>query len=140
MIKRTIARFRLWRICRALGIKPYPQLKSYILDRNMEIFGGGRCNGKTTALIVDELVYKRVPTLLQWCDFACRFCRDPDYWKIRGSSRWYANELKKAVMLCESAGIDVGRGKRHGKNRDEERRKDGYNFQIVIFDEMEGKK
>lgn len=140
MIKRMIARFRLWRICRAIGIKPYPQLKSYILNRNGEIFGGGRRNGKTTALIVDELVYKRVPPSLLWCDFACRFCRDPDYWKIHGSERWYANELKKAVMMCESAGIDVGRGKRYRRNRDEKRRKDGYNSRIIIFDEMEGRK
>lgn len=115
MIKRMIARFRLWRICKALGIKPYPQLKKYVLDRNEEIFGGGRANGKTMAVIVDELVYKRVPPSLLWCGMTCRFCLDPDYTRVHSAERWYAYEIKKAIKVCESAGIDVGRGKRRSR-------------------------
>lgn len=116
MIKRLIAKFRLWRICKALGIKPSLQLKKYVLDRNKAIFGGGRKNGKTMAVIVDELVHKRVPPSLLWCDMNCRFCLDPDYTRIHSAERWYTYEVKKAVQVCESAGIDVGRGKRGTKN------------------------
>lgn len=111
-MKRLIARFRLWRICRALGIKPYPQLKNYVLDRNAEIFSGGRRNGKTMAIIVDELVYKRVPPSLLWCNMNCIFCRDPDYARVPMAERWHTYEIKRAIRICESAGIDVGRGKR----------------------------
>lgn len=116
MISRLIVRFRLWRICKALGIKPYPQLKRYVLDRNEEIFGGGRCNGKTMAVIVDELVYKRVPPALLGCEMACRFCKDPDYLRIYRAEHWYMMEFKRAIFACESAGIDVGRGKRRRKH------------------------
>ena len=109
-IRRLWAKWRLHKICKALGIKPFPEAVAYVLYGDGIIFRGGRCNGKTMTLILDELVYKRVPEAVMTCDFNCRFCRDPDRMRMQLSERWYLNELKRAVILCERAGIDVGRG------------------------------
>ena len=114
MFERTKAKIRLRRICKALGVEPYPEMVRYVIDRDETIFRGGRRNGKTLALIIDELVYKRVPPALFGCLMECRFCKDPDYWKMPRMSRdrFYISELMRAVQRCEMAGIDVGRGKR----------------------------
>ena len=109
-LRQLWARWRLRRICKALGIKPYPEAEAYVLHKNREIFRGGRCNGKTMALILDELVYKRVPPSLATCDLRCRFCQDRDYNENRERARFYTYELFRAVRECEAAGIDVGRG------------------------------
>ena len=117
MFERTKAKIRLRRICKALGVEPYPEMVRYVIDRDETIFRGGRRNGKTLALIIDELVYKRVPPALFGCLMECRFCKDPDYWKMPRMSRdrFYISELMRAVQRCETAGIDVGRGKRDYK-------------------------
>lgn len=108
--RRLWARWRLRRICKALDIKPYPEATAYVLDGDGIVFRGGRCNGKTMTLILDELVYKRVPPTIFSCDARCRFCLDPDYDKINRANHWYMHELAMAVKKCEAAGIDVGRG------------------------------
>ena len=116
MIYRTFmkiwVKYRLRRICKALEIKPYPEMMRFVIDRDETIFRGGRRNGKTLTLIVDELVYKRVPPALVGCPMECRFCKDPDYWKMPRMSRdrFYISELERAARRCEAAGIDVGRG------------------------------
>lgn len=56
MFERTKAKIRLHRICKALGVEPYPEMVRYVIDRDETIFRGGRRNGKTLALIIDELV------------------------------------------------------------------------------------
>lgn len=58
MFERTKAKIRLRRICKALGVEPYPEMVRYVIDRDETIFRGGRRNGKTLTLIIDELVYK----------------------------------------------------------------------------------
>ena len=60
-------------------MEPYPEMVRYVIDRDETIFRGGRRNGKTLALIIDELVYKRVPPVLFGYLMECRFCKDPDY-------------------------------------------------------------
>lgn len=127
--ERTKAKIRLHRICKALGVEPYPEMVRYVIDRDETIFRGGRRNGKTLALIIDELVYKRIPPALLGCPMECRFCKDPDYWKMpqMRRDRFYISELARAVQRCETAGIDVGRGKRDYK--------DGYNCRVFIMDE-----
>ena len=117
MFERTKAKIRLHRICKALGVEPYPEMVRYVIDRDETIFRGGRRNGKTLALIIDELVYKRIPPALLGCPMECRFCKDPDYWKMpqMRRDRFYISELARAVQRCETAGIDVGRGKRDYK-------------------------
>ena len=99
MFERTKAKIRLRRICKALGVEPYPEMVRYVIDRDETIFRGGRRNGKTLALIIDELVYKRVPPALFGCLMECRFCKDPDYWKMPRMSRdrFYISELMRAV-------------------------------------------
>lgn len=109
-IRRLWARWRLRRICKALDIKPYPVVEAYVLRKNKEVFAGGRRNGKTMAVILDELVYKRIPPSLNDCGLHCRFCRDKDYNGDRMRTGFYIEELKRAVRRCEEAGIDVGRG------------------------------
>ena len=104
------ARWRLRRICKALGIKLYPEAEAYVLHKNREIFRGGRCNGKTMTLIIDELVYKRVPPTLATCDLRSRFCQDRDFSGDLRRTKWYIDDLHRAVRACEAAGIDVGRG------------------------------
>lgn len=131
MFERTKAKIRLHRICKALGVEPYPEMVQYVIDRDETIFRGGRRNGKTLALIIDELVYKRIPPALLGCPMECRFCKDPDYWKMpqMRRDRFYISELARAAQRCETAGIDVGRGKRDYK--------DGYNCRVFIMDETE---
>ena len=109
-IRRLWARWRLRRICKALGIDLYQAAEAYVLDKDKEIFAGGRQNGKTMAAILDELVYTRVPPSLETCDLCCRFCRDPDYTGELRRTKFYIMDLRKAVKRCEAAGIDVGRG------------------------------
>lgn len=118
MFERTKAKIRLHRICKALGVEPHPEMVRYVIDRDETIFRGGRRNGKTLALIIDELVYKRIPPALLGCPMECRFCKDPDYWKMpqMRRDRFYISELARAVQRCETAGIDVGRGKRDYKD------------------------
>jgi hypothetical protein len=118
IIEKTRAKIRLRRICKALGVKPYPEMVRYVIDRDETIFEGGRCNGKTLTLIIDELVYKRVPPALFDCPMECRFCKDPDYWRMPrlNGDRFYTSELSRAIKQCETAGIDVGRGKRSHKD------------------------
>lgn len=95
MFERTKAKIRLHRICKALGVEPYPEMVRYVIDRDETIFRGGRRNGKTLALIIDELVYKRIPPALLGCPMECRFCKDPDYWKMpqMRRDRFYISEL-----------------------------------------------
>lgn len=114
MLEKMRARIRIRRICKALGVKPYPEMVRYVVERDEAIFKGGRRNGKTLTLIIDELVYKRVPPALIGCPMECRFCKDPDYWKMPRMSRdrFYFSELSRAVQQCEAAGIDVGRGRK----------------------------
>lgn len=57
MFEKTKAKIRLRRICKALGVEPYPEMVRYVIDRDETIFRGGRRNGKTLTLIIDELVY-----------------------------------------------------------------------------------
>lgn len=109
-IRQLWARWRLHRICKALGIKPYPEAEAYILYKDLEIFKGGRRNGKSMTLILDELVYKRVPPALATCEMYCRFCYDRDFSGDLRRTKWYIDDLHRAVRTCEAAGIDVGRG------------------------------
>ncbi len=117
LTKKLWAKYRLRRICKALGVKPYPEMVRYVINKDEAIFSGGRRNGKTLTLIIDNLVYKRVPPALDDCVLDCQFCKDPDYWKMPTWSRGrlYRWELKRAVNDCEAAGIDIGRGR--GRSR-----------------------
>lgn len=117
LIKKAWAKYRLRRICKALGVKPYPKMVRYVINKDETIFSGGRRNGKTLALIIDTLVYKRVPPALFDCGIDCWFFKDPDYWKMpaRNRERFYRWELKKAVDNCEAKGIDIGRGRRRSR-------------------------
>lgn len=109
-IRRMWARWRLRRICKALGIEPWPEVKAYVLDKKDHVFSSGRRSGKTMAVILDTLVYKRVQPAMAACDGACQFCRDPDFGRSRYADRWYIQQLKEAARTCEASGIEVVRG------------------------------
>jgi hypothetical protein len=38
MFERTKAKIRLRRICKALGVEPYPEMVRYVIDRDETIF------------------------------------------------------------------------------------------------------
>ena len=38
MFERTKAKIRLHRICKALGVEPYPEMVRYVIDRDETIF------------------------------------------------------------------------------------------------------
>lgn len=59
-------RWRLWKVCRKLNIKPYDFQRQFALTGKCK-FPSGRCNGKTLAIMlyglirgVDTEVYARV--------------------------------------------------------------------------------
>lgn len=51
---RHCPRYKLWRICRAIGIKAYPWQRDFALQRRLPIneLYGGRRNGKTLAVMI----------------------------------------------------------------------------------------
>ena len=110
------ARWRLRKICRAIGVRPYQDVKDYVLEKKVKVLVGGRRSGKTTALILDALVYKRVPPEIERCGMDCIFCMDRDYNGTELRKMHYAQMLKRAVEMCEEEGIDVGRGWKRGRN------------------------
>ena len=46
-------RYRLWKICWAIGIKPYPWQRAFALGKTgSDEFPQGRCTGKTMAVML----------------------------------------------------------------------------------------
>ena len=104
--KRLCARFpkyKLSRICRTIGIKPYSWQRDYALGRTAKFGGGaGRATGKTMAVMLHLLMAYTNSIDLQM------FGLDPD-WDGRNPHRrrWYINEYRKLYTKCINAGIPV---------------------------------
>lgn len=95
-------RYKLHRICKAIGIKPHKWQKDFALDEFPRlIFDYGRGTGKTTAVMLRLLMQHP----------RSKFCAetvliaDPDYRKDR--MRWYGDEYRKLKNKCLAAGIPV---------------------------------
>lgn len=98
--------YKLWRISKALGIKPYEWQRAFALGKTDSLGGNtGRACGKTLAIMFRLLL---LPP-----DTDNYFMRqilglDPDY--IAHNARrcaWYRNEYQKVSTICDNAGIPV---------------------------------
>ena len=99
---RHFPRYKLRRICKAIGIKPYKWQKEFALDEFVHlIIDYGRGTGKTTAVMLRLLMQHP----------SAKFCAetvltaDPDYRKDR--MRWYGDEYRELKNKCLAAGIPV---------------------------------
>lgn len=117
-------KYKLWRISKALGMKPYEWQLDFILGKTNS-FGrnGGRGCGKTMAVIFRLLLLKP--------DADDAFMRytlglDPDFvTSIARGSMWYKNEYQKLSTICDNAGIPVVMLP-----------KDGYSIKFSAIDEV----
>ena len=94
-------RYRLWRICKATGIKPYKWQKEFALAPVVHLLpNDGRGTGKTTAVMLRLLMQPpRTKFLLETTLWA-----DPDYLPHR--LKWYREEYRHLRALCDAKGID----------------------------------
>lgn len=53
-----VLRWRLWRVCKRLGIRPYKWQKDYALGKDMRISLWTRRSGKTMAVVLYGLIRK----------------------------------------------------------------------------------
>lgn len=97
---RHYPRYKLFRICKAIGIKPYKWQKEYALAPVIHCIPDlGRGTGKTTALMLRLLMkppstaYEAETTLFS----------DPDF-NLRRIG-WYTREYKRLSRICDSKGI-----------------------------------
>lgn len=68
-----VLRWRLWKVCKKLGIKPYKWQKDYALGKSMYI-AGGRCCGKTMATMLWATIRKvQTPDAVAYAAY-----KDPD--------------------------------------------------------------
>lgn len=98
-------RYKLWRVSKALGIKPYEWQRAFVLGKTDSLGVTGRCVGKTMAIMLRLLL---LPP-----DADDAFMRyilgiDPDYiTSIARRTMWYKNEYRKLSTICDKAGIPV---------------------------------
>ena len=99
LLKRS-PRYRLWRICRAIGIKPHKWQKEFALAPVVHLIPDrGRCTGKTMAVMLRLLVHPTSSAFI----LATTLCADPDYYPHR--HRWYLWEYKRLRDMCDAKGI-----------------------------------
>lgn len=99
-------RYKLWKICRAIGIKPYPWQRAFALGKaSSNEFPQGRCTGKTMAVMLRLLVstYEEAADL-QWVGTV--LAADPDWSPhFYSRARWYCDEHRRLWWRCYDAGI-----------------------------------
>ena len=98
--------YKLWRISKALGIKPYEWQRAFVLGKT-DSFGGntGRACGKTMAIMLRLLL---LPPDADDAFMRYILCLDPDYVpSIARRTMWYRNEYRKLSTACDNAGIPV---------------------------------
>ena len=99
-------RFKLWRICRALEIKPYPWQRDFALGKTEILqYPTGRRTGKTMAVMLRLLMEHPLSsdnTALQI------LLNDPDYCKAHYRMLLgYDNEYARQALRCYKAHIPV---------------------------------
>lgn len=96
-------RYRLFRICNAIGIKPYKWQKRYVLNHDAYM-PKERGSGKTTAVMLRILMipYNNIHA---WSRAGMYLMYDPDLSEDR--LRWYSGEYRRLRDLCLNAGIPV---------------------------------
>ena len=102
-------RYRLFRICNAIGITPYKWQKRYALNR-AEYMPDGRASGKTTAVMLRILMIPN-NNIHAWARAGMYLLYDPDWQEDR--LRWYSGEYRRLRNMCLDAGIPVLRVEIH---------------------------
>lgn len=99
-------KYKLWRISKALAIKPYEWQRAFILGKTDSFAAnGGRATGKTMAIMLRLLLLQP--------DADDAFMRyilglDPDFvTSIARRTMWYRNEYRKLSTICDNSGIPV---------------------------------
>ena len=98
-------RYKLYQICKAIGIKPYPWQREFALyGRCSTPFPYGRCNGKTMAVMLRLLMANPGGLFEARSALVC----DPD-WRPGDSFRvsWYHREYARLCRVCSERGIPV---------------------------------
>ncbi len=106
MIRRW-PRYRLWRICKAIGIKPYKWQRWFVLGEFNYLppqLRDERYSGKTTAIILRILMIQK-NNVDAWAEAGRLIQLDPDWQEDR--LRWYSGEYRRLRNLCLNAGIPV---------------------------------
>ena len=100
---RHLPRYRLFRICNAIGITPYKWQKRYALNR-AEYMPDGRASGKTTAVMLRILMITN-NNIHAWARAGKYLMYDPDFEMDR--IIWYSKAYRGLRDLCLDAGIPV---------------------------------
>lgn len=97
---KIIRRFRLWRICRRLGIKPFPWQKSFALLQTDRLDAPkGRGTEKTMAVMLRLLVL--TPERPSEHEVQFTLYSDHDYYPYSDKrARWYVNEYINMCIKC----------------------------------------
>lgn len=106
---RCCPRYKLWRICQAIGIKAYPWQRDFALRKREsfdELYGRRRGNGKTMAVMLRLLMAD--PGSKSAFGWRYEICYDVDFspvdpWKVR----WYDSAYRYLARQCEDQGIPV---------------------------------
>lgn len=97
--------YKLWRVSKALGVKPYKWQRAFALGKTDSLGHTGRACGKTMAIMFRLLL---LPPDAD--DAFMRFILglDPDYkMSVARRMMWYRNEYRKLSTICDNAGIPV---------------------------------
>lgn len=106
MVQDICRRWRFWRICHAVGIKPYPWQRDFELGLiGCDAFPKGRATGKTMAVMLRILM---LPPNASQVAVRTILARDPD-WDPRDPRRcrWYAYEYMRLRVMCAEQGIET---------------------------------
>jgi hypothetical protein len=104
-LHRIFPRFKLWRICKVLGIKPYKWQRDFALDRGPLVYPKGRATGKTTAVMLRLLMF--YPFYGPFAPLAV-LEDDPDFTtENRLRLIWYEREYNRLARECYKARIPV---------------------------------
>ena len=95
-------RYKLRRICKAIGIKPHKWQKDFVFDEVVHLVPDyGRGTGKTMAVMLRLLLQNPGA---KFCAETV-LCADPDF--DRSRLMWYGNEYRRLKNMCLDAGIPV---------------------------------
>lgn len=106
-------RYKLFRICKAIGIKPYRWVRDFALGKIHWMDMTRRRTGKTMATMLRILMLP--PGVTAGIDTALN--ADPD-WQPNNSARrkWYWEEYRKLSLICHAAGIPVNLPPKDGRS------------------------
>lgn len=93
LIRGIVLRWRLWRVCRKLGIKPYRFQRHFALYGHCR-WPDGRRNGKTLAVVLWGLIRGVVKPR----DVHALARKDPDNWATAVMRDVFAREYMKMVQ------------------------------------------